>query len=49
MIARDLGRTHAELLHDTSGRELTWWKALYMVEADERKHEAEKQKAGMKR
>lgn len=49
MIARALSRSHQELLHAVSARELTWWKALYGVEADEQRHEMEKAKKGMRR
>ena len=42
MIARNLGRSHAELLASLSARELTWQKALYIVEAEERQEAAER-------
>lgn len=39
VLARDLGKTHAELMHGTSARELVWWAALYKLEAEERERQ----------
>jgi hypothetical protein len=46
VIARDLRRTHTELVHGggqfvpVSAAELTRWKALYLVEGEEREQAA---------
>lgn len=37
MIARALGKTHAEFMHGTSNVELVHWKQLYAIEAQDRK------------
>lgn len=34
-LARELGRSHAELMHSLSAREMLWWQAYYAIEAEE--------------
>lgn len=36
MLARDLGMTHEDLLQRVSVREFNRWRALYILESDER-------------
>jgi hypothetical protein len=48
MLARDLGMTVEELGERLTAPEYQEWQALYVVEAKERKHAADKAKAGMR-
>ena len=34
-LAKELGRSHAELMHSLSAREMLWWQAYYELEAEE--------------
>jgi hypothetical protein len=42
MVARAMGRTHAELMHGISDHELMDWRALYEVEAEEAEQAAKR-------
>jgi hypothetical protein len=43
-LARELKKTHAELMSGTSAKELVWWRALYALENEEREREARRRK-----